>query len=677
MTASAIDPTTDASALVRELMLQFLAPPPMLSVTEWAERHRSLSSKDSSEPGPYRVARTPYAREPMDCLSQHSDIDEIVLMWGAQTSKSTIGMNWVGYTIATNPGSMLLGQPTLDLAKKFSRQRIAPMIQESDALRQRVRENRSRDDANTTLLKEYAGGFLVIAGANSAAGLRSMPIRDLFLDEIDAYPHDVDGEGDPIGLAEARQSTFARRKRLKTSTPTVAGRSRIEAAFLESDQRHYYVPCPHCGDHQVLKWGADQPFGLRWRRDDAGLVVPQSVAYVCRHCGAEIAEHAKPTMLAGGEWRPHSLTAAPRRRGYHLSSLYSPLGWLSWATLADEWVKAMRSKSTGDHGPLQVFINTRLAETFKIEGAKTNADVLRQRAKSETYRLRLCPRACLLLTCFVDVQDNRLVATTWGWGRGEESWVIDDRVIYCDPGQWSSWLQLDGYLGSRFPHEGGQRLAIDAVGIDTGGHYTHHVYRYVMLRESRRVHATKGDSVLGKPIVAGTPRKQDVNADGQIIKDGVKLWFIGTDTAKDLLFNRLRIAQPGAGYIHMSPELGDDFFDELTAEERVEQRSARGTESRWVNPGKKRNERTDTAVGNLFLAARLKLHQYTDAEWSRLEQILCPPTADLFSPPVPEPLPAAPPLPGPDAPDASVPEVPLQLLSQPRAAPVRRVRGSL
>jgi phage terminase large subunit GpA-like protein len=216
----------DADALVRAVFAEYLAPPPLTTVTEWAERNRVLSAKDSSEPGPYRAARTPYAREPMDCLSQTSSVEEVVLMWGAQTSKTTIGSNWLGYLVDTNPGPVMIVQPTIDMAKRYSRQRLAPMIEESPALRRKVTENRSRDDANTTLLKEFAGGFMAVAGANSAAGLRSMPVRDLFLDEIDGYPLDVDGEGDPIKLAEARQTTFARRKRLKTSTPTTAGMMR-------------------------------------------------------------------------------------------------------------------------------------------------------------------------------------------------------------------------------------------------------------------------------------------------------------------------------------------------------------------------------------------------------------------------------------------------------------------
>jgi len=206
--------------LARNLIETHLRPPPRLTVTEWAEQHRRLAGNESAEPGPYRVSRTPYAREPQDCMSARSPVEEVVLMWAAQTSKTTVLLNCLGAAIGTNPGPIMIVWPTNTVAKRNSRQRIAPLFNESPQLARKVAANRSRDKANTTLLKEFDGGILVIAGANSAADLRSTPVRDLYLDEVDNFPHDVDGEGDPIKLAEARQTTFARRKRLRASTPT-------------------------------------------------------------------------------------------------------------------------------------------------------------------------------------------------------------------------------------------------------------------------------------------------------------------------------------------------------------------------------------------------------------------------------------------------------------------------
>lgn len=618
----------DDNRLLADLLREFLAPPPKLTVTEWSERHRVLSSKDSAEPGPYRADRTPYAREPMDCLGHDSLVEEVVLMWGAQTSKTTVGSNWLGYLVDINPGPIMIVQPTIDMAKRYSRQRLTPMIQESATLRRKVSGNRSRDDANTTQLKEFAGGFMAIAGANSAAGLRSMPVRDLFLDEVDAYPLDVDGEGDPVKLAEARQSTFARRKRLITSTPTTKGMSRVEQRYLASDRCRYHVPCPHCGELQALEWGTDKPYGIKWSKDEAGAPIAASVRYVCRHCAAEILEHHKPVMLAGGCWLPDVPGAAGGKvRGFHLSSLYSPLGWVSWAALVDEWHRATTAAKVGDGSLLRVFINTRLGETFEMRGEQ--ADEHQLRARAEPYQLRTCPRGVLMLTAGVDVQDRRWEISVWGWGRGEESWLIDHMILDGNPADERDWDRLDTYLKTRFTHEGGQTLPIEAIGVDTGGHFTHQAYNFCRTRSARRIFALQGGTRQGLPI-KGRSSLQDVNYRGAVIKGGVRLWTVGTDTAKDLLFGRLEIQHDGPGRVHFTRDLPPEWFAQLTAEARVLQRTAQGEVWRWVKR-QTRNEALDCAVYATFAAHAMDLPRYTDAMWSRIEERVNPVQGDLLS----------------------------------------------
>jgi phage terminase large subunit GpA-like protein len=318
-------------------------------VPEWADRHRRLSPRASSEPGPSRTSRTPYLKEIMDCLSER-----VVVMKGAQLGFSEAGNNWIGYVVHHAPGPMLAVLPTVEMAKRNSRQRIEPLIEESEVLRERVAPARSRDAGNTVLAKEFRGGLLVMTGANSAVGLRSMPVRYLFLDEVDGYPGDVDGEGDPATLAEARTRTFARRKILLVSTPTITGLSRIEREYELSDQRRFFVPCPHCGTRQWLKFER-----LRWPK-----AKPDAAAYHCDACAAEIAEHHKTKMLAGGEW----LAAAENQTnaktaGFHLSSLYSPLGWRSWGEIATAWEAAQ-----GSDAALKSFRNTELGETWAERG---------------------------------------------------------------------------------------------------------------------------------------------------------------------------------------------------------------------------------------------------------------------------------------------------------------------
>src|SRR5678815_2384212 len=268
-------------------------PDPLLTVSEWSDRYRTLSQRASAEPGPWRTERTPYLREIMDCLSPSSPVETVVLMKGAQIGGTEMGNNWIGYVIQQAPGPMLAVQPTVDMAKRNSKQRIDPLIEESAVLRALVSDPRSRDSGNTMLAKEFPGGILVMTGANSAVGLRSMAARSLFLDEVDAYPGDVDGEGDPVNLALARTRTFARRKVFMISTPKISGRSRIEAAFEDSDQRYYWLPCPLCHEYQTLKFAQ-----IRWPKGE-----PEQAVYACEHCSGEIANHQKHWMLARGEWR--------------------------------------------------------------------------------------------------------------------------------------------------------------------------------------------------------------------------------------------------------------------------------------------------------------------------------------------------------------------------------------
>jgi phage terminase large subunit GpA-like protein len=268
-------PIPRTEAVYNETARAGARPDPLLTVSEWADRYRMLAQRSSAEPGPWRTTRTPYLREIMDCLSPSSAVERIVFMKGAQIGATECGNNWISYVIHQAPGPIMSVQPTVEMAKRNSKQRIEPLIDESTALRALVREARSRDSGNTILSKEFPGGVLVMTGANSAVGLRSMAARYLFLDEVDGYPGDVEGEGDPVNLAMARTRTFARRKIFLCSTPKITGMSRIEAAFEESDKRQYFVPCPVCREFQVLKFAQ-----LRWPKGEW-----EKVVYVCEHCG--------------------------------------------------------------------------------------------------------------------------------------------------------------------------------------------------------------------------------------------------------------------------------------------------------------------------------------------------------------------------------------------------------
>ena len=561
----------------RDGFLEGLRPEEPLTVSEWADRYRKLSSKASAEPGPWRTDRTPYLREPMDCLSSESPVQRVVMMFAAQTGKTEAGSNWLGYVIDHAPGPMLCVQPTIEMAKRLSKQRLESMISETPCLAAKIAPARSRDSGNTMFSKEFSGGIMLMAGANSATGLRSAPCRYLFADEVDAFPSDVDGEGDPVALAERRTTTFARRKILLTSTPTVKDFSRIEAEYERSDQRRFYVACPCCSEMQWLKWGQ-----LKWEQSK-----PETVLYQCEKCREKFPERHKPQMLAGGEWR----ATAPgngKTAGFQLSGLYSPLGWCSWEQLVDDFLRAK-----GDAPALKAFVNTRLAETWEEDyAAAVNAEGLM--AKRLAYQPGTCPAGVVLLTAGVDVQDNRLAVTVWGWGEGETGWLVWHQELMGDPTQIEVWGQLDTVLAAEWETTGGKTLKLAQMAIDSGGHCTHEVYRYVRDRVSQGAVAIKGSSKRNSAAV-GKGSKVDVNWRGKVLKKGVTLYMLGTDTIKTTLFGRLRHNEAG-GSLNFGQAADEEYFRQLTAE-RQALRYHRGFPIReWVKKTGDRNEALDCAV---------------------------------------------------------------------------------
>ena len=364
----------NVQGLIARAAAKGLRPDPNLLVSEWADKYRMLTTRSSPEPGAWRTSRTPYLKEPMDCLSPSSRVETVVLMTGAQIGKTECGNNWIGFNIHQAPGPMMAVMPTVEMAKRNSKQRIAPLIEDCPALRDLVKESRSRDSGNTILAKEFPGGMLVMTGANSAKGLRSMSARYLFLDEVDGYIGDVDGEGEPCDLAIARTTNYARRKILITSTPVISGRSRIERFFEATDQCHNYLPCPRCTFMQVLRFEQ-----LRWPKGE-----PQKAVYICESCGVEIQNHQKNMMLPRGEWRAHAIGDG-KRRGFHLTSLYSPVGWLTWGEIADK-----ADKAEGDSEKLQVFWNTILGLPWADQGEVPEVDRLYERR--EDYPIGQGPR---------------------------------------------------------------------------------------------------------------------------------------------------------------------------------------------------------------------------------------------------------------------------------------------
>ena len=616
----------DGAEVYREAYCRGLMPDPELWVDEWSDEYMRIPrDTGAAEPGKYRTERTPYAREPMRCLSPAHPCKRVITMVASQLMKTQIALNWIGALIHMAPSNILTLLPSLGLAKRVS-SRIGKTIAATPELNARVAASRSRDARNTMDTKEFEGGTLYATTAGSAANLAELSARYVYGDEIDRWDVDVDQEGDPIKLAEARGSTFGRNAKFYfSSSPTIKGASRIADLFEMSDQRYYYVPCPSCGHMQTLQWER-----LLYSADF------DTVHYQCAgpECDVLIEEHHKGEMLASGEWRAHS-QGDGETVGFHLNALYAPLGWHSWAMLAREFEDAKRAQDRGELEPMQVFYNTRLAEVWNSAIEQTKAEVLQARALQEDYVLGTLPVGVLVLTASVDVQANRLELMIMGWGAGMERWVVDHLVIPGDPADERIWALLDERLKVRYRHPSGVSLAILATGIDSGGHHTHEVYQFTRVRRWRNVFALKGASKPGRPVIAQRPSQVDVTWRGQTERNGAELWIVGTDTAKDWIYNRYSF-ETGPGALHFAKDLPDEFFQQCVAERKIARYVKGYKRIEWVKGKADRNEALDLMVYNLAMANFLGLHRYGEQDWDKLRQALA--QANLFDQGEPQPV---------------------------------------
>jgi len=541
---------------------QGLKPDPNFNVSQWADNHRILTSVSSAEPGPWRTDRTPYLKEIMDCLSPNNPAEKVVFMKGAQIGGTECGNNWMGFVIHHAPGPMLIVNPTVETAKRTSKMRIDPAIENCPALKEKVQDPRSRDSGNTMLMKEFPGGVLILTGANSAVGLRSMPIRYLFLDEVDGYPDDANAEGDPVNLAIQRTATFSNKKIFMISTPTIKNYSRIETAFLEGDQRYYFVPCPDCSELQILKWK-----NVKWPKGQ-----PENAYYKCKKCGSKWEDHQKAEILKNGKWIAQNPNCDSKTISFHLSSLYSPHGWVSFGDIAKEFSEVHK-----DPPRLQVWTNTKLAETWEdMSGEAIDPTGILKRRENFGKHL---PKDVAIITAGVDVQDNRLELEIVGWGKDEESWSLDYQVIYGDPSTPDLWNDLDKILSHSFIHSRDLgNFAITAVAVDSGGHYTDHVINYCDERKYKRFWAIKGSSNgNGVPIwpVRASQSKR--------LKKPV--YVIGVNDAKETLMQRLRIENSGAGYWHFPTHRDQEWFNQITSEV-IKTKYVKGRPTRTWQPRK-------------------------------------------------------------------------------------------
>lgn len=560
--------------------LKGLELPPKQTISEWADANRKLSSESSAEPGDWNTSRAEYQRGIMDAISD-INCSEVTIVASSQVGKTEMINNAVGYYIDKDPCPILLLQPNLDVAKSWSMDRLAPMLRDTPCLQGKVSE--SKDSGNTVLHKSFPGGHITMAGANSAASLASRPIRIVLLDEIDRYPLSAGKEGDPVKLAIKRTTTFWNRKVVKCSTPTIAGISKIDQSFKQSDMRYFMVPCSHCGQFQKIEWA-----NVKWEKKDSIEETAKTAYYACPHCGSCWNDVDRWHAIGRGHWeatRPFHGHA-----GFCLWEGYSP--WVRLEEIVDNFLNAK-----DDPEALKTFVNTSLGQVWEDKGERVDDDKLLARREEYTS----APPEVAVITAGVDVQDDRLEIERIGWTATNQSYGLGKVILLGDPAASRIWEELDDLLQTPIPHDLTGEMQISACCIDSG-YLTQQVGKFCQERWNRRVWAIKGMPGEGRPILKRAP--------GKIKKLNLEFFLVGVDTVKDVIYSRLKIEDPkSAGYCHFNMSYDDNHFKQLTAEE-AKTSYIKGRKIRYyaLRPGRKRNEALDIFGYALAAFEGLKLH---------------------------------------------------------------------
>jgi phage terminase large subunit GpA-like protein len=545
----------------------YLKPPPVLNLSQWAERHAFLSVESAAVSGKWKAY--PYQLGIMDALTDPSN-ETVTVQKSTRVGYTKIINHALGYHIHYDPCPQMVVQPTVEDAEGYSKEEIAPMVRDTPAITALVADSKTRDSNNTILRKVYPGGFLVMVGANSARGFRRLTVRNVYFDEVDAYPPSAGVEGDQIKLGTRRTETFWNRLIVIGGTPTLKHFSRVERHFTGSDQRRYHIPCPTCQTFQVLKW--------------KNFIIPEKdpnrAHFICRTCCRPIDESDKVEMIARGKWIPGADFNG--HAGYHIWAAYSYSPKTTWRAIAAEFLEAKDNPAL-----LRVWINTVLGETWEDRGEGIEVKAIKSHAEDYPDKL---DAGALIITIGADIQKDRIEAEVVAWGRGFESWSLDYVTIPGDPHFPETWKHFERHLSRRFIRADGLVLRVHTTFIDSG-FATGEVYRFTYPRQSKRVYATKGQSTGGHQLVALSKKKY---------KRGLKLYTIATIAAKDKVFAYLQVKKPGPGYCHFPDHYGDDYFDGLTSEQRFT-KMVKGVPTYYYKKVRTRNEPLDCRV--LALAA--------------------------------------------------------------------------
>lgn len=638
---------TETQRAIIEAALAGLAPlrsvPPM-TLSAWAAEHFCLSAESSHTQGRWQAY--PFQRGWMDAFS-NDDIEEVTIRKAKRVGYTKTLLAYIAFNAAHRRRNQAIWQPTDDDRDSFVKAEVDPMLRDVTAMQAVLRSERE----DTLKLKAFRGTSLHMLGGKAARAYRRITVAVSMLDEASAFDLMVERSVDPVAAARGRLEGAPFPKLVAGSTPRMKGLDHIERRELAADAlMRYQITCPHCHVEHPLIWGGEKvTHGFKWDGRDTA-----SVRHVCPHCHGTITQGDYLRLYGAGVWVSgcgnyrygqdatwRDASGAPRRAprhvAFHIWTAYSPQR--AWPDIVREFLEAVDTSREGEKGPLITFINETLGELWEEVFERADEHALAKRA--EPYPLCTVPRGGLMLVAGVDVQERRFEVVVWAIGQGEEMWVVDYAVIQANPADERDWTaKLEPYLTQTFTHASGRPMRLEATAIDTGGHYTHQAYGFCRHREAKKIYAVKGDPLPSKKV-KGRATVQDVNWRGQVLKRGVRLWYVGTDTAKDLIYGRLQVTEPGPGYMHFSADLPAEFYHQLTAESRVPQRTARGLVFRWVNVKNRRNEVLDCTVYAIFAAHAIGLDVYTRANWDRLREAIDPETPDLFGPPA-APVPTGP-----------------------------------
>jgi phage terminase large subunit GpA-like protein len=608
-----------------------MTPPDDLTVTQWAEAKRRLSAESAAEPGPWRTERTPYLREPMDAFTDPK-VRHIVMVAASQVGKSEFLNNCIGYIIDEDPGSILFIHPTTIDAQEYSKLRIAPMLRDSPALRQKIAAPKSRDSHNTILQKAYPGGILTMCGSTEAHALASKPIRYVFGDERDRWATSAGNEGDPWDLAMARQTTFYNAKAVEVSTTTIKNASAIEAAYYTGTMERWNSKCPHCGEYHEIRWS-----DIRFEYDE--IIVShkktykvKKVYYTCPGCGC-ISTEAE-MKRAPAKWIAENPEAYGQgTRSFWLNAFVSQ--WASWESTVLKYLNAL-----GSTKKMQVVFNTCFGEPWEDRGDIEDEDSLLARredyGKDKNGEPVELPPGVLVLTAGVDTQDDRMEYEIVGHGFFGETWGIEKGIVMGRPDDDATWNKLDEVVFDRVMRfENGVGLRVSMSFVDEGGHFTQSVRAQCNARISKKVFCIKGMPGQDKPYIS-PPKKQKIFVN-QIAVGTCWQYQLGVDSGKEIIMDNLRVQTPGQKYCHFPKrdDYGSAYFAGLLSETKVYDPNKKQPWSWKKIPGHERNEPLDCR--NYALAAFKALPKNLDEIDRQIKaasgvRVPAPPSANITPP---------------------------------------------